>query len=227
MDIRVVSKRLSLVGLVAFVVSSCTTFDPYTQEEKTSNVTKGALIGAAGGAVVGLITGDDSSERKKNALIGAGIGALGGGAVGYYTDQQELKLRKRLEGTGVSVTRIGDNITLNMPGNVTFAVDNADISADFYPVLDSVALVLNEFEKTFIEVAGHTDSTGSHDYNQLLSERRANSVVSYFISREVRGDRFIPVGAGETRPIATNDSSEGRSLNRRVEITIVPLTSPA
>ena len=227
MEFRIISKRICLAGLAALVVSSCTTLDPYTQEEKTSNATKGALIGAAGGAVVGLITGDDSSERKKNALIGAGIGALGGGAVGYYTDQQELKLRKRLEGTGVSVTRIGDNITLNMPGNVTFAVDNADISADFYPVLDSVALVLNEFEKTFIEVAGHTDSTGSLDYNQLLSEKRANSVVSYFMSREVMGDRFVPVGAGETRPIATNDTKEGRSLNRRVEITIVPLTSPA
>ena len=227
MDIRDISKRICAAGLVALVLSSCTTLDPYTREEKTSNATKGALIGAAGGAVVGLITGDDSSERKKNALIGAGIGALGGAAVGYYTDQQEMKLRQRLEGTGVSVTRIGDNITLNMPGNVTFAVDSADISANFYPVLDSVALVLNEFGKTFIEVAGHTDNTGSHAYNQSLSERRANSVVSYFISREVMGDRFIPVGAGETRPIATNDTTEGRSLNRRVEITIVPLTAPA
>lgn len=208
----------------ALVASACTTLDPYTREEKTSNATKGAAIGAAAGAVVGLITGDDSAERKKNALILAGVGALAGGSVGYYMDQQELKLRKQLEGTGVSVTRVGDNITLNMPGNVTFAVDSADISASFYPVLDSVALVLKEYDKTFVEVAGHTDSTGSDAYNQLLSEKRASSVVSYFISRQIRGDRFITVGAGESRPIASNDTPEGRAQNRRVEITIVPIT---
>ncbi len=213
---------MALTG--SLLLSACTTLDPYTREEKTSNVAKGAAIGAAGGAVVGLITGDDASERKKNALLGAGIGALGGAAVGYYMDQQEMRLRKRLEGTGVSVARVGDNITLNMPGNVTFAVDNADISASFYPVLDSVAEVLKEFDKSFVEIAGHTDSTGSEAYNRLLSEKRAQSVASYLVSRGVRADRFIIVGAGESRPIASNDTPEGRALNRRVEITIVPLT---
>ncbi len=210
---------------IVLLVPACTTLDPYTREEKTSNAAKGAAIGAASGAVVGLISGDNSSERKKRALIGAGLGALAGGAVGAYMDQQEMELRQQLEATGVSVTRIGDNITLNMPGNVTFAVDSADISASFYPVLDSVALVLDKFDKTFIEVAGHTDNTGTEAYNQALSERRAASVVAYLASREVRFDRFITVGAGELRPIATNDTAEGRRQNRRVEITIVPLTS--
>ena len=217
-------QRLVWVAATAVLVLSCTTLDPYTREEKTSNATKGAAIGAATGVVVGLLSGDDASERKRNALIMGGVGALAGGSVGYYTDQQEMKLRKRLEGTGVSVTRMGDNITLNMPGNVTFAVDSADISASFYQVLDSVALVLNEFDKSFIEVAGHTDSTGSNAYNQLLSEKRAQSVVSYLVSRGVRGDRFIVVGAGEDHPIASNSTPEGRQMNRRVEITIVPLT---
>ncbi len=119
----------------------------------------------------------------------------------------------------------GENITLNMPGNVTFAVNSADISASFYPVLDSVGLVLNEFNQTMVEVAGHTDSDGSDAYNQQLSERRASSVVAYLVSRQVRGDRLLTVGAGETRPVASNATPEGKQQNRRVEITIVPLTN--
>ena len=214
-----------VVALTAIVLNACTTLDPYTGEEKTSNAAKGAGIGAAAGIAVGLITGDDSAERKKRALILGGVGALSGAAVGNYMDQQEMKLRQKLQGTGVSVTRTGDNITLNMPGNVTFAVNSSDISASFYPVLDSVALVLQEFDKTIVEVAGHTDSTGSDASNQALSERRATSVSAYLMSREVRSDRLISVGAGETRPVASNDTDAGRQQNRRVEITILPLTS--
>ena len=207
------------------ILSSCTTLDPYTREEKTSTATKGAAIGAAAGVAVGLISGSNSHERKKRALIMGGVGALAGGGVGYYMDQQEMKLRQQLEGTGVSVTRMGDNITLNMPGNITFAVDSSDVSASFYAILDSVALVLNEFDKTLVEVAGHTDSTGAEQYNQELSERRASSVAAYLRSRKVLGDRLIVVGAGESYPIASNDTPAGRQLNRRVEITIVPLTA--
>ena len=206
-------------------LSSCTTLDPYTREEKTSSATKGAAIGAAAGVAVGLISGSSSSERKKRALILGGAGALAGGGVGYYMDQQEMKLRQQLEGTGVSVTRMGDNITLNMPGNITFAVDSSDISANFYEILDSVALVLNEFNKTLVEVAGHTDSTGDAQYNQQLSERRAGSVAAYLRSRKVVADRLIIVGGGESYPVATNDTPAGRQANRRVEITIVPLTA--
>lgn len=214
-----------VLGVIALsAITACTTLDPYTREEKTSNAAKGAGIGAAAGVVVGLITGDDSSERKKRALILGGLGALGGAGVGSYMDQQEMKLRQRLEGSGVSVTRIGDNITLNMPGNITFAVDRAEISAGFYDVLDSVALVINEFNKTYVEVAGHTDSSGSNAYNQTLSEQRAGSVAAYLQSRQVLPERLIVVGAGETRPIATNETQQGRQLNRRVEITLVPLT---
>jgi len=217
--------RLSILVCALVALSACTTLDPYTRDEKTSNAAKGAAIGAAAGVAVGLITGDDSAERKKRALILGGAGALAGGAVGYYMDQQEMKLRQRLEGTGVSVTRIGDNITLNMPGNVTFAVDRSEISSDFYEILDSVALVLNEFDKTFVEVAGHTDSTGGTTYNQQLSERRANSVTNYLRTRNVAYDRLITVGAGELYPIATNSTAAGRQQNRRVEITIVPVTT--
>jgi len=220
------ARTVATLGVAALVaLSGCTTLDPYTREQKTSNVAKGAAIGAAAGAVVGLISGDNSKERKKRALIMAGVGTVAGAGVGGYMDQQEMKLRQRLESTGVSVTRIGDNITLNMPGNITFAVDSADINANFYEVLDSVALVLNEYGKTLVEVAGHTDSTGTDQYNQSLSERRANSVSAYLRTRSVLADRLITVGAGEKYPVADNSTPAGRSQNRRVEITIVPVTA--
>ena len=215
---------LALTVFTVFV-SGCETLDAYTREEKTSNTTKGALIGAAAGAAVGLISGDDAVERRQHALILAGVGALAGGAIGNYQDRQEAELRAKLEGTGVSVTRIGDNITLNMPGNVTFATDSADLNADFFNVLNSVSKVLKEFDQTLVEVAGHTDNTGSDAYNEALSDRRASSVASYFESRNIASQRLLTIGMGESRPVADNGTTEGRQANRRVEITMVPLTS--
>lgn len=217
--------KIILAMTVATVfVSGCKTLDAYTREEQTSQTTKGALIGAGIGAVVGLITGDDAVERRQHALIGAGLGALAGGAVGAYQDKQEAALRAELEGTGVSVHRNGDNITLNMPGNVTFATDSSDLSPAFFDVLNSVGKVLGEYEKTVVEVAGHTDSTGSDAYNQSLSERRASSVSTYLQGQGVMGQRIITVGMGESRPVADNSSAAGRQANRRVEITMVPVT---
>ena len=210
---------------LGFALSGCQTLDPYTQESKTSNATKGAIIGAVSGAVVGLVSGDDAVERRQHALIGAGIGALAGGSIGYYMDRQEAKLRAELEGTGVSVHRDGDNITLNMPGNVTFATNSSDLSDSFYDVLGSVSIVLDEFDQTVVEVAGHTDSSGSEAHNQALSERRASSVAQYLDVRGVNDQRIITVGMGEIRPVADNDSSSGRQMNRRVEITLVPITA--
>ena len=222
MNIRLL--QLAVVG-TAVIAGGCKTLDPYTGDEQTSKATKGALIGAAAGAVAGLMTGDDSLERRQHALIGAGVGALAGGSAGYYMDKQEAKLRAELAGTGVSVTRIGDNITLNMPGNVTFATDSSDLNPAFFEVLGSVGKVLKEFDQTVIEVAGHTDSTGSDSYNQALSERRASSVSQYLQARNISGQRLITFGAGEQRPIADNSSAAGRQANRRVEITMVPLTA--
>ncbi|HSG06308.1 MAG TPA: OmpA family protein, partial [Nitrospiria bacterium] len=129
----------------------------------------------------------------------------------------------KLEGTGVSVTRNGDNITLNMPGHVTFKTDSSDLNADFFEVLGSVGLVLKEFDKTVIEVAGHTDSTGSDSHNQQLSEKRARTVGSFLESRGIQEMRIITLGMGETLPIADNSSPEGRRQNRRVELTLVPV----
>ncbi len=224
-------RRIGLAGLVSslVVLGGCEylqTEDPYTGEKEVNKTTKGAAIGAATGAVIGLISGNDSAQRKKKALVLAGVGGLAGGAVGNYMDRQDAKLREKLRNTGVSVTRTGPggkNITLNMPGNITFAVNSADINASFYPVLGSVAEVLREFDKTIVEVAGHTDSDGSDAYNQELSQRRASSVAGYLTSQNIRGDRFLTVGAGESRPIAPNTTPDGKQANRRVEITIVPL----
>jgi len=222
MDRRIL--RLVLLG-AAVIVGGCKTLEPYTGDEQTSKATRGAIIGAAAGAVVGLVSGDDAVERRQRALIGAGVGALAGGSIGYYMDQQEAKLRAELEGTGVSVTRMGDNITLNMPGNVTFATNSADLRPAFFDVLNSVSKVLKEFDQTVIEVAGHTDSTGTEDYNQALSERRASSVSQYLAARKIPDNRLISVGMGEVRPVADNGSDAGRQSNRRVEITMVPLTA--
>ncbi len=224
MTIRSTKFILAMTVMTVFV-SGCKTLDAYTRDEKTSSATKGALIGAAAGVVAGLISGDDAVERRQHALIGAGIGALAGGAIGHYQDKQEAALRAELEGTGVSVVRRGDNITLNMPGNVTFATDSADLSPAFFNVLNSVGKVLAEYEQTVVEVAGHTDSTGSDSYNQGLSERRATSVSAYLKGQGVINQRVITLGMGEARPIADNSTSGGRQANRRVEITMVPVTS--
>ena len=208
------------------MLAGCTTLDPYTGEEKTSNATKGAIGGAIAGAIVGALTNtSDGKQTRKNALLGAGIGALTGAAVGNYMDQQEMLLRQQLEGTGVSVTRVGDEIILNMPGNVTFDTDQAAIRASFYEVLNSVALVLNKYESTYVDVMGHTDSTGSNEHNLDLSIRRAESVASYLSSQKVLRDRIMTRGYGEDMPVATNDTPEGRQLNRRVEIKLAPYTA--
>jgi len=207
-------------ALVLSAHVACTT-DPYTGERQISKTAAGAAIGGAAGAGIGAATGGD---RGKRAAIGAAAGVLAGGAVGAYMDHQEAKLREQLAGTGVSVTRVGDDLILNMPGAITFEVDKADIRSSFYDVLNSVVLVVKEFDKTRIDVSGYTDSTGSDSYNQGLSERRAASVGAYLTSQGVVAGRVVTRGFGERNPVATNETPEGRQQNRRVEIKLVPLT---
>jgi outer membrane protein OmpA-like peptidoglycan-associated protein len=218
------------IGLMAaalsLVMAGCATYTGQTSDPNDPNRTQqGALIGAAVGAVAGLLTGDDATERRQRALVGAGVGGLTGGAVGAYQDRQEAELRRQMAGTGVDVVRQGDNITLNMPGNITFAFDSSNLQPQFLPVLDNVAGTLSQYNQTIVEVAGHTDSVGTDAYNQALSERRANAVAGYLGSKGVMQQRMIVVGAGETRPVASNDTDSGRAQNRRVEITLVPVRS--
>lgn len=213
--------RMAALGLVAAaLVGACATMQDTATSPDYHKTRAGAGIGAGVGAVVGLLTRGD---KFQNALIGAAIGGLAGGAVGNYQDRQERALRQSTAGSGVAVVRQGDNITLDMPGGITFATNSADINASLYPTLDKVAQTLTQYDQTMIEVAGHTDSTGSAAYNQALSERRAQSVASYLESRGVRQQRIMVVGDGENHPVASNDTPEGRARNRRVEITIVPV----
>jgi len=214
-------KSALLVAIAATVsLAGCAAMEDFASNPEKQKTRQGAGIGAAGGAVVGLLVGGG----WEGALIGAGVGALAGGAVGNYQDKQEAKLRQQMAGTGVDVVRKGDNITLDMPGNVTFAFDSAALNPQFNGVLDKVAQTLVEFDQTVIQVAGHTDSTGSHDYNMRLSQQRADSVKNYLAGRGVPGKRMMTTGAGPDHPVASNATPEGRAENRRVEITIVPVT---
>jgi outer membrane protein OmpA-like peptidoglycan-associated protein len=213
---------IALIAAASVALAGCAAMEDFSSNPEKEKTRKGAGYGAAAGAVIGLLTG--GNDKFQAAMIGAAVGALAGGSVGYYMDKQEAKLRQQMAGTGVDVVRNGDNITLDMPGGVTFAFNSADLNAQFYPVLDKVAATLTEFDKSVIEVAGHTDSVGSAAYNQQLSERRANSVAAYLASRGVSQSRVVTIGAGKDHPIASNDTEEGRAQNRRVEITIVPVT---
>lgn len=213
--------RMMAAVMAGIALAGCTTTDPYTGEQKLSNTAGGAMIGAAAGAGLGLLAGGND---RRNALIGAGIGALAGGAVGSYMDNQEAQLRAELQGTGVSVTRIGNRIVLNMPSNVTFATDQDSIMPAFYPTLNAVALVMKKYNRTLIDVDGYTDSTGGVEHNNALSQRRAESVASYLNGQGVDGRRFQVNGYGSSQPIATNATEAGRAQNRRVEIYLTPIT---
>ena len=219
-------KMTILIMSSVLILQGCSTFDAYTGEEKTSSTAKGAGIGAGAALLLSYISNrnESSKVRKKRMLRDAGIGAIVGGGVGYYMDTQEAKLRKQLRGTGVSVKRDGDNINLIMPSNITFASDGRNINSRFYPVLDSVVLVIKEYNKTMVVVAGFTDSSGSNSYNQKLSEDRAKSVADFVLTKKVNQARLDVVGFGEQHPIASNKTKQGRSLNRRVEITLLPIT---
>jgi len=215
--------NIIIVLVIIIIVSGCTTTDPFTGEKKLTNTTQGSMWGAFGGALLAAAI-SDKKDRKKHMLQGAGIGALGGAAVGQYMDRQENQLRQQLQGSGVSVTRNGDNIILNMPSNITFDTNSSTLQSRFQNTLDSVVLVLNEYKSTMINVVGHTDSTGSKEYNQNLSVQRAISVANYLANKGVAQQRLAASGYGEAFPVAPNTTPEGRAQNRRVEVELQPVT---
>src|SRR6266446_3685336 len=217
------AKATLVVVLAATFITGCQTIDPYTGEKKTASATFGALIGAGAGAAIGMISGHDAKQRRQRALIGAGVGALAGGAVGGYMDKQENELRAQMRDSGVTVTRKGEDIVLNMPGNITFRTGSADLNAQFFKVLDGVALVAKKYDKTIIEIAGHTDNVGGADFNKQLSQRRASAVAQYLMSKGVSEPRIMTAAGGEEHPIASNSTEQGRAANRRVEVTLAPL----
>jgi len=202
-------------------LSACVT-DPTTGKRTISKAAIGGIGGALGGYLLGDLIGGKRDRTEK--IVGAGIGALAGAGAGYYMDEQEKKLRQQTAGTGVNVIRDGDNLVLDMPSEVTFGVDSANIDAGFRNTLDQVASTLTQYEKTYVDVMGHTDSTGSDTYNQTLSERRASAVADYLSIRGVQSARLATRGYGESQPKASNLDAAGRSANRRVEIRLVPVT---
>ncbi|MBO7066360.1 MAG: OmpA family protein [Alphaproteobacteria bacterium] len=211
-------KSLPILLAVA-MLAGCTTVNPYTGEQQTSKLVWGTALGTAAGAATGALV---DKNHGRGALIGAATGAAVGGGVGYYLDTQEAELRAELESTGVRVVRDSDSIRLVMPGNITFNSDSADINSGFYPVLNSVAKVLNKYSNSTVMVMGYTDSTGTVAYNQTLSQQRAQSVASYLMGQGVKSSRFEVMGMGISNPIASNSTAAGRAQNRRVEIKIVP-----
>ncbi len=209
------------ISLSALALASGCTTNPETGNRVISKAAIGGIGGALGGYLLGDIIGGRNDRTAK--IVGAGLGGLAGAGVGYYMDEQEKKLREQTAGTGIDVTRDGDNLILNMPSNVTFPVNSAAIQPEFQETLGSVANTLSQYEKSYIDIYGHTDSTGSDQYNQSLSERRASSVANYLGNSGVQQARLETRGYGESQPIASNSTEEGRSANRRVELKIVPI----
>jgi len=205
-----------IAALAVMSLAACTTINPYTGEQQTSKLVKYSAIGGVACALIGAV---ESGKRARNA--GAGCAAIGAG-VGAYMDAQEAELGQVLAGSGVQVRRNGDNLELIMPGNVTFNTNEYSIRSQFNQVLDSVSQVLYKFKDTRIQITGHTDSTGSADYNYGLSDRRATSVSNYLAGAGVDQNRLITQGRGADQPIASNDTESGRAMNRRVELQIVP-----
>jgi len=219
------SKLLLTGASIAILLGgvACTTTDPYSSAPRRNNTGTGVLAGAAAGALLGYLTNTSNSEQgRKNALIGAGIGALGGAAVGAYMDRQQRELEAELSGSGVGVARQGDNLVLRMPSDVTFASNQSTITPRFNATLDAGAGVLNRDRPCVVDFVGHADSDGADDYNLNLSRQRASAVAQALVSRNVLADRLYVDGRGESAPIASNDTAEGKAQNRRVEILIRP-----
>ena len=210
----------AFVAGALMATSACVT-DPNTGEKKISRT----AIGGVGGAVVGGLLGG-LIGGKTGRIVGAGLGGVAGGVVGYKMDQQIKTLREQTSGTGVDVTETdgGKAILVNLPDGVTFDTGSATLKPEFRAVLDKVAQSMIDYPQSLIDVYGHTDSTGSDAFNQRLSEQRATTVMNYLISRGVPASRLRSQGFGETMPVASNDTMDGRSKNRRVEIKIVPVT---
>ena len=219
--------RKAIIIASAIALASCqTSNDPVTGSPQRNNTAGGAVLGAVAGAVGGLLIAKNKGgkDQRKAALIGAGIGALVGGGIGSYMDRQENDLRQDLANSGVSVTRYGDDIVLNMPGNVTFRSDSDQLNPAFGNVLNSVGAVLVKYPRTLLDIDGHTDNTGGFEHNQNLSERRAYTVAQFLSQRGIDGRRLQIIGFGEQRPIADNATDFGRAQNRRVEIRITPIS---
>ncbi|MEN2786830.1 OmpA family protein [Sphingomonas qilianensis] len=216
------SKFMIGAALTALITTSACVTDPETGRQTISKTAIGGLGGVLGGYLLGDIVGGRNDRTAK--IVGAGLGGIAGAGIGAYMDKQERDLRARTAGTDVQVIRQGDDLILNIPSGINFAYNSAAVAPQFQRTLDQVGSVLGQYRDTYIDIYGHTDSTGSDDYNQGLSERRAISVADYLSGHGVQSARIATRGFGESQPIAANETPEGQSANRRVEIKIVPIS---
>ncbi len=211
-------------ALAVTMLGGCATYTGQTSDPNDPNRTqRGALIGAGIGAVAGLLSGKDATERRQRAMVGAGIGGIAGAGVGAYQDRQEAELRRQTAGTGVDVQRDGDVIKLNLPDGVTFDFNRTEVKPQFYPALNSIAQTIGQYNQTIVEITGHTDNVGTLAANQTVSERRAQSVAAYLAGQGVQQVRMETRGYNYQYPVASNDTEQGRALNRRVEIRLIPV----
>ncbi|HEY5973372.1 MAG TPA: OmpA family protein [Geobacteraceae bacterium] len=207
--------------LVAGLIALAGCAEPMTRTQKGAAIGTGA--GAATGAVLGQAIGRDTSSTLIGAAVGAVVGGATGGFVGNYMDKQEAAMRQELANVeGANIQRNLDTLIINFKSDLLFAVNSAEVKAGFADELARVAKVVNQYPQTTLLVAGHTDSTGTAELNQKLSERRAEAVKSALVRQGVVAGRVSTVGYGESRPVADNGTEGGRQLNRRVNITIRP-----
>lgn len=216
--------KLLIAALCAtsLTATACTTNPETGEREFPTRTVIGAGLGALGGYLLGDLVGGRRSRTEE--IVGAGIGAITGGAVGAYMDRQEQELRRETAGTGVEVVRQGDELTLRMPSGITFAQGRYDIQPQFRQTLNEVASTLGSYERTYIDVLGHTSSEGTDAFNQTLSEQRARSVADYLRTQGVQSARIETQGYGETQLLNDENDETERAANRRVEIRIVPVT---
>lgn len=215
--------------LVAILAGGCAT-DPYGNPKPMTETEQGLGIGAAAGAATGALIGSLSGDAGKGALIGAVGGAILGGAVGSYMENQrkdfEQALAEEIARGDIRVTKLPDHrLKVSMTNATAFDVDSAQIKPGFYSTMDQIAGIVNKYGKTELLIAGYTDDTGSDDYNLELSKRRATAVENYLLADQVAPARLRSIGYGERDPVAPNTTAEGRALNRRVAITIIPVTA--
>jgi outer membrane protein OmpA-like peptidoglycan-associated protein len=198
---------LIVAVLTVFITPAC----------NTSRSTKGAIIGAGAGAAAGAVI---AKKNKAAAIIfGAAIGGVAGALIGDYMDKQAAKIQEDLE--GATVERVGEGIIVTFDSGILFDHDSYALKTATRENLNDLSGTLNKYDDTDVQVLGHTDATGTDEYNEKLSDRRASSVKTYLAGQGVASSRMSTEGYGETDPVATNDTAEGRQLNRRVELVIV------
>ena len=225
---NVLTKSAIAAAVAATMLAGCATYTGQTNDPNDPNRTRnGALIGASIGAVAGLLSGKDATERRQRAMVGAGIGGLAGAGIGAYQDRQEAELRRQTAGTGVDVQRDGDVIKLNLPDGVTFDFNKTEVKPQFYPALNNIASTIKEYNQTIVEINGHTDNVGSLAANQKVSEGRAQAVGNYLAGQGVQSVRMEMHGYNYQYPVADNTTDAGRAKNRRVEIRLIPLNNGA